>query len=181
MRSPNASRFYLGAVLGTVAVVVVLIIAGVKPLPAVVFGLVAIAFFTAWTLTVANRGRERRAPTARADERDAGPAAALVPDEETPLGATTEQHEEISPHDIPPGNPARHAAEEQAARSAARGGQPLTTGDVDDGPAVVRDDDLRTDLKETGERRFKRDEVEWTAEDQERGQVRGRRSRQYHR
>jgi hypothetical protein len=102
----------------------------------------------------------------------------LAPDEETPLGATTEQHEEISPHDIPRDNPARQAAEAQAAESAARGGEPLTTGDVDDRPEVVRDDDLRTDLKETGERRFRRDEVEWTAEDQGRGQVRGPRSRQ---
>ena len=46
-------------------------------------------------------------------------------DDDTPLGDTPEAHDEISPHDLPPGHPGRHAAEEQARE---HGG--TTRGDV---------------------------------------------------
>ncbi len=42
------------------------------------------------------------------------PLGPLTPDDETPLGDTPEAHDEITPHDLPPGHPGRQAAEEQA-------------------------------------------------------------------
>jgi hypothetical protein len=174
----RSSKAYLLGVAVTIALVAALIVAGVDLLPAVVLGLIAIAFFTAWTLATDRRTAATTARERQSDERDGVPSTPVIEDRETPLGATTEQHEEITPHDLPPGHPARPKAEAQAAESQARGGQPLTTGDLEDRPEVVRDDDLRTDVKEGGERRFRRDDVEWTAEDQGRGQVRGPRSSQ---
>ena len=50
----------------------------------------------------------------------------IGPDDETPLGDTTEVHDEITPRDIPRDHPGRQEAEKQAARS---GG--VTRGDVD--------------------------------------------------
>ena len=53
------------------------------------------------------------------------PLGPLTPDDETPLGDTPEAHDEISPHDLPPGHPGRAEAERQA------GGEEGTThGDV---------------------------------------------------
>ena len=45
------------------------------------------------------------------DEEPLGPA---TPDDQTDLGDTPEAHDEISPHDLPPGHPARKEAERQA-------------------------------------------------------------------
>lgn len=42
------------------------------------------------------------------------PLGPVTPDHETPLGDTPEAHDEISPHDLPPGHPGRQAAEEQS-------------------------------------------------------------------
>jgi len=42
------------------------------------------------------------------------PLGPMTPDDETPLGDTPEAHDEITPHDLPPGHPGREAAEGQA-------------------------------------------------------------------
>ena len=42
------------------------------------------------------------------------PLGPATPDDQTPLGATPEAHDEISPHDLPMGHPGRAAAEEMA-------------------------------------------------------------------
>ncbi|HWH11877.1 MAG TPA: hypothetical protein VG165_12170 [Solirubrobacteraceae bacterium] len=55
-------------------------------------------------------------------ERDRGLLDRLV-DDETPAGDTPEAHDEISPHDLPPGHPMRA---EVARRAAQAGG--TTTG-----------------------------------------------------
>jgi hypothetical protein len=176
MRSPLARKTYWLAVLVIVLLAASGAIAGIAVLPTVVFALIVLAFATAW----ARATDRKRTDTAPDRERDAVPSTPFIEDDETPLGATTEQHEEISPHDLPPGHPGRAAAEAQAAESKARGGEALTTGDVEDRPEVVRDDGLRKDRggeqDPESERRLSRGDVAWTAEEQERGQVRGPRS-----
>lgn len=64
-------------------------------------------------------GDDRKAPPhdTEADE----PLGPLTPDDETPLGDTPELHDEITPHDLPPGHPGRREAERLA------GGQDGTT------------------------------------------------------
>jgi hypothetical protein len=49
----------------------------------------------------------------------------IGPDHQTPLGDTTEVHDDITPRDLPLDHPARHEAERQASRS---GG--VTRGDI---------------------------------------------------
>jgi hypothetical protein len=51
------------------------------------------------------------------DERSREPLGPATPDEETPLGDSPEAHDEITPHDLPPGHPGRHEAERQAEES----------------------------------------------------------------
>ncbi len=53
------------------------------------------------------------------------PLGPFTPDGQTPLGATPEAHDEITPHDLPRGHPGRSAAEHQAAA-----GDGTTRGDV---------------------------------------------------
>ena len=53
-----------------------------------------------------------------ADENDALPT--MVSDEEAPLGATSQAHEDIDPHDLPPDHPSRQAVEDQSRRAHAR-------------------------------------------------------------
>lgn len=53
-----------------------------------------------------------------ADENDALPT--MVSDEEAPLGATSQAHEDIDPHDLPPDHPSRQAVEDQSRRAYAR-------------------------------------------------------------
>jgi hypothetical protein len=48
------------------------------------------------------------------DSEASEPLGPMTPDEETPLGDTPEAHDEISPHDLPPGHPGREQAERQA-------------------------------------------------------------------
>jgi hypothetical protein len=48
------------------------------------------------------------------DEGAEEPLGPMTPDEETPLGDTPEAHDEINPHDLPPGHPGRAAAERRA-------------------------------------------------------------------
>jgi hypothetical protein len=57
------------------------------------------------------------------DEKE--PLGPATPDDERPLGDTPEAHDEISPHDLPPGHPGRKAAERDAEQ---RGG--VTGGDA---------------------------------------------------
>ncbi len=42
------------------------------------------------------------------------PLGPVTPDEETDLGDTSEAHDEVSPHDLPPDHPGRQEAERQA-------------------------------------------------------------------
>jgi hypothetical protein len=42
------------------------------------------------------------------------PLGPITPDDETPAGDTPEAHDEISPHDLPPGHPGREEAEREA-------------------------------------------------------------------
>jgi hypothetical protein len=42
------------------------------------------------------------------------PLGPMTPDDETPAGDTPEAHDEISPHDLPPGHPGRAEAEREA-------------------------------------------------------------------
>ena len=51
---------------------------------------------------------------AMSDENEPLPSAHLIPDDETAAGDTPEAHDEINPHDLPPGHPGRRAAEEKA-------------------------------------------------------------------
>ena len=48
---------------------------------------------------------------AMSDEKEPLPSAHLIPDDETAAGDTPEAHDEINPHDLPPGHPGREAAE----------------------------------------------------------------------
>jgi hypothetical protein len=48
------------------------------------------------------------------DSEAAEPLGPMTPDDETPLGDTPEAHDEISPHDLPPGHPGRAQAEREA-------------------------------------------------------------------
>jgi hypothetical protein len=68
---------------------------------------------------------------AMSDESESLPSAHLIPDNETAAGDTPEAHDEINPHDLPPGHPGRQAAEEQADDSG-----------EDDVPTTRGDDDL---------------------------------------
>jgi hypothetical protein len=63
-----------------------------------------------------------------ADETDPWPSTPAPEDDGTPLGDTSEAHDEISPHDLPRGHPGRVAAERQADENAARGGERVTRG-----------------------------------------------------
>jgi len=42
------------------------------------------------------------------------PLGPMTPDDETPMGDTPEAHDEVSPHDLPPGHPGRKEAEREA-------------------------------------------------------------------
>jgi hypothetical protein len=69
------------------------------------------ALWVATTRAKTRPGTRRRDPAAAdSDDRFAGVGA----DDARPLGDTPEAHDEITPHDLPPGHPARHAAERQA-------------------------------------------------------------------
>ena len=59
------------------------------------------------------------------DSEASEPLGPMTPDDETPAGDTPEAHDEISPHDLPPGHPGREEAERQAG-----GGDDTTRGDL---------------------------------------------------
>ena len=58
------------------------------------------------------------------DKDSSEPLGPMTPDEQTPLGDTPEAHDEISPHDLPPGHPGREQAEHEAG-----GEEGTTSGD----------------------------------------------------
>jgi len=61
-----------------------------------------------------------------ADEDEPLPSTHVITDDDTALGDTPEAHNEISPRDLPPDHPGRHAAEAQSG-----GDQGTTRGDED--------------------------------------------------
>lgn len=63
---------------------------------------------------------EHRAGDPRSDHTDPVPSTHLAKDEETPLGDTSEAHDELSPHDLPKDHPGRHAAERQGVTEGTR-------------------------------------------------------------
>lgn len=89
-------------------------------------------FFANRTLGRKAVERSGGAQAAMADHTNPIPSAHLIADDETPLGDTTEAHDEITAHDLPKGHPGRPAAE----RLAHRGGG-TTRGHAD--PSEVRD------------------------------------------
>src|SRR3954447_8394214 len=68
---------------------------------------------------------------AMSDENEPLPSSHLIPDNETAAGDTPEAHDEINPHDIPPGHPGREAAEKQAEQEPRDDGARTTRGDED--------------------------------------------------
>jgi hypothetical protein len=85
---------------------------------------------------------------AMSDENEPLPSAHLIPDNETAAGDTPEAHDEINPHDIPPGHPGRRAAEEKADAEHA-GGERATRGDEELAKASPeRDEDLERSADE---------------------------------
>ncbi|MEA2221643.1 MAG: hypothetical protein QOH83_19 [Solirubrobacteraceae bacterium] len=58
--------------------------------------------------------RDEGEPAPPHDRESSEPLGPMTPDEETALGDTPEAHDEISPHDLPPGHPGRDEAERLA-------------------------------------------------------------------
>jgi hypothetical protein len=58
--------------------------------------------------------RDQGEPAEPHDSESSEPLGPMTPDEETALGDTPEAHDEISPHDLPPGHPGRDEAERLA-------------------------------------------------------------------
>jgi hypothetical protein len=86
----------------------------------ILIAVVIIAALVAGLLAVNGAARRRvearhdSIEDAMSDENETLPSAHLIPDNETAAGDTPEAHDEINPHDLPPGHPGRQAAEEQA-------------------------------------------------------------------
>jgi hypothetical protein len=77
-------------------------------LPVVLFAAVVALAVTA--VVVVGRSKQQRYGSAReasADEDDNVPGTQFLPDDRAPLGASTEVHEELGEHDLPPGSAAR--------------------------------------------------------------------------
>ena len=65
----------------------------------------------------------------QSDNTDPIPSTHLAEDESTPLGDTSEAHDELSPHDLPKDHPGRQAAEDQAAGRFGHEAGGVTQGD----------------------------------------------------
>ena len=111
-KSTPGPAFPLGLVIGLVAAVVVIAFAwatlgaeaGIPiTILAVICAVVALVYRTM------GAGGKR----AESDSSEGG-LPRLPADSERPLGDTPDAHDEISPHDLPPDHPGRHAAEEMA-------------------------------------------------------------------
>ena len=120
MNSPSSKLTIYGAaalLLGVFAIAAGVLAAPEFAIPIVILAALVVGFLMLNGL-LARRSLARHgghAGAAQADGDDALPAAHVIPDDR-PLGDTAEAHDEISPHDLPKGSPARRAAEAQAAR-----------------------------------------------------------------
>ncbi len=77
---------------------------------------------------------------ADSDSEAQGPPADILADDDRPLGDTDQAHDEISPHDLPPGHPGRQAAEDQSG-----GGEGTTRGHEHPSDAHEHPSDAPTD------------------------------------
>ena len=100
-------------------------------IPIAVLAVIVVGYFALEKL-LADRAVQRHGgdPEAALSDADDGglPKTHLLTDDDTPLGDTSETHQEISPRDYPKGTPERKAAEELAAES---GDERQTTGHED--------------------------------------------------
>lgn len=120
-RQGNQTKIVLGA-LGALIVVFVLTALLTRDVVFVVPVLVAGALWVAFALAGRHLGQRTAAKyssreEAMSDNTASFPASPLTPDDETPLGDTTEAHDEIIPEDLPLGHPGRQAAEHLAAEN----------------------------------------------------------------
>jgi hypothetical protein len=114
----------------------------VLAIPIVLVALIAIAFWALQRMlgkaALARHGGDVHA--VNSDESDPFPSTNAIEEEHTALGASEEQHADLSPHDLPPGSPVRREVERQAVL---RGG--TTRGNVDpsedDGGGVIATED----------------------------------------
>jgi uncharacterized membrane protein len=116
------SRRVLPALLGLilVALIVTTLVTGqaLYTVPAIVLvGIIGVMALGEWRL---KKRVETRAGDPQSDNADPVPSTHLAKDEETPLGDTTEAHDEISPHDLPKDHPGRQAAEAQGVTEGTR-------------------------------------------------------------
>ena len=116
--SPNLTMYGGAAALLTIFAIAAGILAGAAfAIPIVILAVLVLGFLALNNLlarrSLARHGGDPAA--AQSDGADDLPAAHVIPDDR-PLGDTAEAHDEISPHDLPKGSPARRAAEAQAAR-----------------------------------------------------------------
>jgi hypothetical protein len=82
-------------------------------------GIIPMTAAALWVATV----RAKRRPGATAREpaaHDDTPFPGVGPDDRTPLGATSEAHDELSPHDLPRDHPARKGLEREGQDDGAR-------------------------------------------------------------
>ena len=122
----------LGAALGAIVVVVAFISDAGLAWPLLILFALCLACAVAYRLLAGSNRDE-------SDHTDSVPKQPAT--RERPLGDTPEAHDELSPHDLPPGSPGRRAAEHQA------GGLGGTTtghregGASDPGDGLVGEDD----------------------------------------
>ncbi len=112
------------AIFGTMIVATFLSTEAEYAIPVALVALIVLAFW-AFNRLLAYSALKRHGNDVEAtmsDETDPIPATALIPDEESPLGATQEVHGEINPRDFPKGSPERAHIE----RLAQRRGGPIT-------------------------------------------------------
>ena len=95
-------------------------------------------------------GRHDSIEDAMSDESEPVPSTHLIPDSETAAGDTPEAHDEINPHDLPPGHPGRQAAEAEAEAEPRDEGARTTRGDDE----LAQEPPRRTErLEPSGEQR----------------------------
>lgn len=75
----------------------------------ILLGIVAVMALAQWGLKRRVEDRDQQA-----DHTDPVPSTHVAEDEQTPLGDTSEAHDELSPHDLPKDHPGRTAAEQRA-------------------------------------------------------------------
>jgi len=119
MRATTGAVFPLMTILAAVAAVLAIVLLAVgQPggaAAAAVLLLMLLAFGALDSLLARRQvGRHRGDPRASAaDEHESVPA--LPTDDAAPVGATSEAHTDLDPHDLPPGHPAREEIERRSA------------------------------------------------------------------